>query len=535
MRSTRSASAVAVSLLLGTLVLSAGAESPEKEKNFKAKGTNAEPKNVAPARAALAEPALQAPSSPARQTPKADLFLGYQYLRFNQDDPIGGMNMHGGDANVGINFRDTGWGFVLDFAGGRGGREIAPGVDEHGNLFSYLFGPRYSWRRYERIVPFVQTLFGGARADEDVTGLTGAGTQNSFAWTAGGGFDWIATPRIGWRILQAEYMMTRFDGPSLSRETQNNIRLMSGIVFRLGGAPPPPPPPNRNPSASCSASKSSVYAGSNEAVAVTATASDPDNDSLSYAWSSTGGSVEGSGATARWNSAGTNPGTYRVTARVADGKGGAASCDTEIRVEPKPNAPPTMSCSMERSSVLSGERVRVNSSASDADGDSLTYSWRTTGGQIVGSGANPQLDTSGLAAGRYTVTGRVEDGRGGAADCTTSLNVTIPPPPPQASKINECSFRSGSARVDNVCKRILDDVATRLNAESNATVVLVGYADSKEAKNLNARRTDAAAKYLGEKGVSAGRIQQRSATGQAGAGKENRRVDVVWVPGGATY
>jgi len=531
---------VASTLMLLCLAIPAAGDTPAKRKTApETKVTKtADPlKNVAPTpKITVLAPAPLATSSLGTQTPKADLFLGYQYLRFNQKSPIDDVNVHGGDANIGINFRETGWGFVLDFAGGRGTRQLSPTVSQPGKVLSYLFGPRYSWRRYERVVPFLQTLFGGATADEEVLGVFTSRSQNSFAWTAGGGFDYIATPRIGWRILQAEYMMTRFGGPSLNRETQNNLRLLTGIVFRIGAAPPPPPPPaNRNPSASCSAAKSSVYTGSNESVAVSASASDPDNDTLTYAWSATGGSVDGTGANARWNSAGTVPGSYRITARVADGKGGSASCDTEIRVENKPNASPTMSCSMERSSVLSGERVRINVNANDPDGDRLNYSWRTTGGQIVGSGSNAQLDTSGLAAGRYTVTGRVDDGRGGAADCSTSLNVTIPPPPPQASKINECSFRSGSARVDNVCKRILDDVATRLNSETNATVVLIGYADPKESKTLNAKRADAATKYLAEKGVSSNRINKREATGQAGADKANRRVDVVWVPAGASY
>ncbi|MBI3405817.1 MAG: PKD domain-containing protein, partial [Acidobacteria bacterium] len=471
--------------MLACIAVPANADTPKVSKDNKKETAKTV---VAAAPAKKAEPAAKmavasAPkpvASSGTTVPKADLFLGYQFLRFNQKSPINGMNMNGGDANVGINFRDTGWGFVLDFSGGHGSRQIAPGVDQNGNAFTYLFGPRYSWRKNEKVVPFLQTLFGGMRADQDVVGL-GSNSQNSFAWTAGGGFDWIATPRIGWRILQAEYMMSRFDGPTLSRETQNNIRIMSGIIFRLGAQPPPPPPaPNRNPSASCSAAKSSVYAGSNEVVSVTASASDPDNDSLSYSWSANGGTVEGSGATVRWNSRGASVGTYRVGTRVSDGKGGTATCDAEIRVEAKPNAPPTMSCSAERSTVLSGERARINARASDPDGDNLTYSWRTTGGQIVGSGSSVQLDTSGLSSGSYAVTGRVEDGRGGAADCTATVNVSIPPPPPQASKINECLFRASSARVDNVCKRILDDVATRLNSESTATVVLIGYADPKE-------------------------------------------------------
>jgi outer membrane protein OmpA-like peptidoglycan-associated protein len=187
--------------------------------------------------------------------------------------------------------------------------------------------------------------------------------------------------------------------------------------------------------------------------------------------------------------------------------------------------------------VLSGERVRITAVASDPDGESLTYSWRTNGGQIVGSGSSVQLDTTGLSRGRYTVTGRVEDPRGGANDCTVNINVDVPPPPPQASKINECFFRQGSATVDNVCKRVLDDVAVRLQNEPRAKVVLIGYSDPREprAARLGQQRADAAKKYLAGKGVDAGRIDTRAAGGQAGAGRQNRRVDVIFVPEGATY
>jgi outer membrane protein OmpA-like peptidoglycan-associated protein len=92
-----------------------------------------------------------------------------------------------------------------------------------------------------------------------------------------------------------------------------------------------------------------------------------------------------------------------------------------------------------------------------------------------------QLDTTGVAAGNYTVTGRVENGKGGAADCASNVAVQAPPPPPEASKLNECSFRANISRVDNVCKRILDDVALRLQNDPKARVVIVGYADPKEA------------------------------------------------------
>ena len=313
----------------------------------------------------------------------------------------------------------------------------------------------------------------------------------------------------------------------------------NGFVVKLGMVhwPEKPKPVNRAPMASCTAEKSSVYAGSDEAIGVTVRGSDPDGDTLTYGWSATGGRIEGTGTSVRWSSAGTAPGVYTVTARVDDGMGGTASCSVDLRVEPKPNRAPMLTCSAERSSVMTGERVRINAQASDPDGDTLTYSWRTNGGQIVGSGSSVQLDTSGLGPGRYMVTSRVEDGRGGAADCSVDVSVQEPPPPPEASKLNECFFRQSSARVDNVCKRVLDDVALRLQNAPRARVVIVGYADPKEPRpdRLAARRADETKKYLVGKGIADARIDVRAATGQTGAGKQNRRIDVIWVPEGATY
>ncbi len=247
--------------------------------------------------------------------------------------------------------------------------------------------------------------------------------------------------------------------------------------------------------------------------------------------------MEGSGTEVRWNSTGTTPRTYTVTAHVDDGRGDTATCAVDIKVEPRPNRPATISCSADRSTVFVGERVRITAVASDPDDDPLTYSWRTNGGQIIGEGTAVQLDTTGVAPGHYNVTGRVDDGRGGAADCSAGIDVQAPPPPPQASKLNECSFRASSARVDNVCKRILDDVALRLKNEPRASAVIVGYADPKEPRpeRLAKQRGDNAAKYIADQGVDLSRMDVRAATGEKAAGKQNQRIEIIWVPEGATY
>jgi len=313
-----------------------------------------------------------------------------------------------------------------------------------------------------------------------------------------------------------------------------------GFVIKLSSVywTEKPKPVNRSPLASCTADKTSLYVGSGDMVRVTVQASDPDGDSLSYNWSATGGRIEGSGTEVRWNSAGTAAGSYTVTVRVDDGQGGTASCAVDVRVEPRPNRAPTMSCSADRSSVIVGERVRITATASDPDGDTLTYSWRTNGGQIVGQGASVQLDTTGVNPGRYTVTGRVDDGKGGAADCNVTVTANAPPVQPQAVKLNECTFRAkNSARVDNVCKRVLDDVALRLQSEPRARIVVIGYADPGERRpdQLSAQRAAEAKKYLESKGIAGNRIETRTAAGQAGADQANRRVEIIWVPEGASY
>src|SRR4029077_18509625 len=170
----------------------------------------------------------------------------------------------------------------------------------------------------------------------------------------------------------------------------------------------------------------SVYAGSGDSVAVHVNASDPDNDPLTYSFAAAGRTGEGTGPEARWNSTGVAVGSYTVTVKVDDGKGGTASCAADIKVEEKPNHPPTATLSIERSPILSGERTGVTCNGSDPDNDPLTYSFTATGGQVVGSGSNVQFDATGLQPGTYTVKCTVNDGRGGTADASGSVGVKEP-------------------------------------------------------------------------------------------------------------
>jgi len=313
----------------------------------------------------------------------------------------------------------------------------------------------------------------------------------------------------------------------------------SGFVIKVGTAywPEKAAPVNHPPTVSCTEDKNMVYLDSGDPVVVTCTGSDPDNDPLTYTWSSTCGKVDGIGPQVRWLSAGVPVGSCTITAKVDDGRGGAANSNVAVRVEPKPNRPPTITCSADRSSVFAGEKVHITTNANDPDGDPLTYTWRTNGGQIVGNGSAVDLDTSGLAPGNYVVTVRVDDGHGGAADCSSTVEVKPVPPQPKAEKISDCAFgKPLSTRIDNVCKRILDDVALRLQNEPRGSAVIIGYSDPKEAKpdKIAGDRATNGVKYLGEKGIDPSRVTTRTGAGQAGA-TDNRRIDVIWVPEGATF
>ena len=540
------------------LALPAGAQQKGSDGNDEAKSTNdARAKNNADAAItpvsrnlfalpaaprATPFPAAAASSSdesaPGRLVPRYEVAGGYSYINFNPGDPFESFNNQGATGSFAYNA--TRWlGLTAELGGYNFSRNVNPS-SVNGSWVTYLFGPRLNWRRFDRFVPFAEFLVGGSHAGVEVTGDAG-GDKSAFALAAGGGVDVVLSKNLAWRFAQIDYLMTNFTGAFLGANSrQNNLRLGSGLVYRWGFPAPPPPTPKGPPVAACSASPASVFAGSNDTVAVHVNASSPESLPLTYSYTATGGTVEGTGPDARWNSSGAAVGSYTVNAKVDDGKGGTASCATDIRVEEKPHHPPTISCAPDRSPILPGERATITSTANSPDNLPLTYNYSATGGQVSGDGPQAQFDSTGLQPGSYTVKCGVTDERGDKAEGSTNVDVQQPPPPPQATKVGDCGYtKPGSSRFDNLCKRVGDDVALRLKNDPNAKLVIVGFADPKEPKSakLAASRADLAKAYLGEKGIDASRISTRTgeASKEKGTEKENRRVEFVVVPEGATY
>jgi len=473
---------------------------------------------------------------PGLLVPKYELAGMYSYVNFQPGSGFQNFNNNGGTGSFTYNVNK--WiGLTAEAGTYAFSRAVPVTGSVEGGFQTFLFGPRLNLRR-KYFVPFVEFLIGDFRADGAVTG---GPRQSSFALAAGGGVDVVFTKHIAWRFAQLDYLMTNANGVNLNPSgRQNNFRAGTGVVLRWGFPPPPPPPPSGPPTASCSANPASVYQGSNDPSAIHVTASSPASLPLNYNYTATGGTVEGTGPDARWNSSGLAVGTYTVTAKVDDGKGGTTSCTADIQVQEKPHHPPTISCSANPSSIAPGEKSTITSTASSPDNLDLTYSYSATGGQVTGNGPTGTFDSTGLQPGSYKVNCSVTDSRGDKADGQATVDVQQPPPPPQATKVGECGYtKAGVARFDNLCKRVGDDVALRLKNDPTAKVVIIGYADPKEprAAKLAQSRADLAKAYLGEKGIDASRSTTR--TGQAstekGTEKENRRVEFIFVPEGATY
>jgi hypothetical protein len=171
----------------------------------------------------------RAQRSPAGLGTQADISIDYSYVRARPASGGAASNLQGGSASAAFYFHH-GFGLVADiggnmFTGQRAGLSA--------QMYTYLFGPRFTFRRSEKFVPFAQALFGGGRLNAS-SGSVQAG-ENAFALSLGGGLDIGVGHRFAIRAIQAEYLITHFPNVVGTTVTQNNYRLSAGIVLRFGG------------------------------------------------------------------------------------------------------------------------------------------------------------------------------------------------------------------------------------------------------------------------------------------------------------
>jgi outer membrane protein OmpA-like peptidoglycan-associated protein len=476
-------------------------------------------------------------------TPKVELFVGYSYLRAMPTLAEGNrfMWLNGGSTSIAFNFTRH-LGLVGDFGGFDDSqlRLSATGTvpNSSGTAYTYLFGPRLSFRNHERITPFVQALFGGIHAS-DVTlssGCTGAGctplpAENSFAMTAGGGLDLRIHRHFAIRMIQAEYMMTDFENHDTGKSaSQNDMRLSTGLVFRFGGNDTPPP----SVTLSCSANPASVFPGDPVMVTATAGSLDP---KLNVVYSLSGTGVTANTATATVATATLAPGPYTVNCSVKEGKPGreglkpwesAASIATYTV---KPFEPPTISCSASPSNIMPGETSTVTASGVSPQNRPLTYSYTATTGSISGSGASASFSSANATTGVVGIACNVTDDKNQTASANTNVTITTPPPPaPPAEQVrletrlalHSVFFPTDMPKIikpngglvisqEETLTALASDFKKYLEFKPDAHLTLTGHADRRGSveynQALSVRRVARTKQYLVEQGVPEAKIE----------------------------
>jgi len=521
---------------MGSMAANAGASS------------NAEPA----ASMAAASFAAAAPDSNGANMamPKVELFLGYSYLRAVPTLAKGNrfVWLNGGSASIAFNFNRY-LGLVGDFGGFadselrvNGAQSPDKVVDSSGSAYTYLFGPRLSFRKHDRITPFAQVLFGGVHAspvtissDCSGAGCTPLPAEDKFAMTAGGGLDIRVHRHIAIRVIQAEYLLTMFDDPSTGQgASQNDVRLSAGIVFRFGGGAPAPP---RLPlTYSCSVNPSSVFPGDAGAASGTALNLNPAK-TAAYTWSVDGGTVSGTTSTANIDTRTVAPGTYTLKGHVSQGDMPRDNADCTAPYVVKAYEPPTVGCTANPVTVKSGDPSTITAIGVSPQNRPLTYSYTSTAGSIGGSGATASLSTAGAAAGMIDVTCNVVDDKAQSASSTTSVTVVVPAPAPKPTTSGLCyiSFERDArrpSRVDNEAKACLDQIALTLQQRTDAKLAIVGEASSHEkgGAKLAAKRAANTKAYLVQgKGVDSSRISVYASS------QDGKTVTNTLIPAGATF
>jgi len=201
-----------------------------------------------------------------------------------------------------------------------------------------------------------------------------------------------------------------------------NIGLAEIEVFRADSSPGNAPP---SITSGPTASPSTITDALTSRLSVSA--ADSDGDALNYSWSATGGSVSGTGATAVYTPPRVTVTTvYRVEVLVSDGRGGSVSSSVNVTVNPRPNTPPSITSGPTATprQIYDNRTSVLSVTASDADGDPLSYAWSATGGRLSGTGATtvytpPRVTVTTV----YRVSVVVSDGRGGSTSGFVDVTV----------------------------------------------------------------------------------------------------------------
>ena len=476
----------------------------------------------------------------AQDVPKADLFLGYSFVRANSARNIPAFTNDGGLGTLGWNFNNH-VAAEFEFGGYHNGN--IQNIQFDTTEMTYLFGPRFSLGRSRRVSPYVHTLFGGVHLTTSLpvtlvpTPLDAAGTttriaasQDAFAMALGGGLDIKLNHHLTLRPVQFDYLMTRLEdfgqsGQPSQNRNQHNLRYAGGIMFTFGGerpTPPPPPPPAPPRTKACAGGvtvpieqdcpKQNITLGvlaTPSQMCQGAIATVAPNASLPEGavtqWMINGEPIS-QAQRLEFGSTGRDPGTYRIGLKVTAEGYSDASVETAITV--LGYMPPSGALTVSPSEIWLGEKATLNASfAIGQCGGALgpvTFSvpeGSVSGDQFESIGVQFAPPSTSEQRKTITITAKVRDEKGSGsaqANVVVKQRALI-----SARQLPDVLFAKDSDRVNNCGKRVLlEELRTLENNDPSGKVVLIGHiAEGEQAtKELDLKRALNAAAV-----ISAGR------------------------------
>jgi outer membrane protein OmpA-like peptidoglycan-associated protein len=468
------------------------------------------------------------------ETPKVDVFVGYQWLNPGGNvptdtlNPLTGTHLPAMAKGLGVtgtyNFSRI-FGFSVD-AGGN--------WHDIGHEITLSAGPRVMWRSED------VNLFAHAMLSYNALKAGSLDTRNSIGAIAGGGMDIPLWHGIYWRAFEADWVwaalhysdVVPITNSDLRYPYLNGARLRTGLVFSYGGKKPEPM------TAACSVQPTEVMVG--EPITATATVSNANpKHTLTYDWSSTGGKITGKENTASIDTNGVAGGDYTVTAKITDRKmknGGETSCSAKFTVKEPPKNPPTMSLSANPTSVQTGGTVSLTASCTSPDNVPVNVSnWTASAGTVSGTGNSATLNTAGAPPGAISVNASCSDSRGLNTSASTQVNVEAPPPPPQPSPevqrlearlaLHSVYFPTAQPTVKNpngglltsqqgTLTTLASDFQQYLQAKPDAHLILEGHADPRGSAEYNQalseRRVNSTKAFLVAHGVPEDHIEVKA-------------------------
>jgi outer membrane protein OmpA-like peptidoglycan-associated protein len=182
-------------------------------------------------------------------------------------------------------------------------------------------------------------------------------------------------------------------------------------------------------------------------------------------------------------------------------------------IAPPQNRQPTVRAGCEPCTVEVGQTSTVTADGQDPDGDTVTYRWSAPAGRFANQTARQTIWTAPQQEGAVPATVTVDDGKGGTASASVTIQVVRPKPVVELN-FEDVYFDFDRSTLRPEALRLLDEAVTRLQANADKNIVIEGHTCSIGTAEYNLalgdRRANSVREYLMSRGVPASRMESRS-------------------------